>query len=94
MAAILRLGLKFFAASAALLAGVLALAYFIDLAGHGALRQFIFDRLFGDQKEPILFVHVTWNVEDLLGSVFAYLLLCMILAWVWTRIRTRTRSPR
>ena len=91
MSAILKLGLKLFTASAVFLAAVLALVYFIDAASQGAIRRWIFDGPSRDQQNPLLYVHVIWNVEDLVGLLFVYFVLCTILGWAWISIKAKTK---
>ena len=38
---------------------------------------------------PILFVHYYWGLETLVALLTAYFVVCLALAWCWTRIEAR-----
>ena len=94
MGMMLKRGLKVFAVSVAFVAATLGFAYFIDLAGAGVVRRWIAGRIFShtDQTEPLLYAHVYVIIDwaELLGLLLLYFVVCIVLAWCWTWIKTRT----
>ena len=38
---------------------------------------------------PILFVHYYWGIETLVAVLMVYFVVCVALAWCWTRIERR-----
>ena len=92
MPTILRRALKLFSISALFLTVVLAVGYFIDVAGGGFIRRWIFDAPDKSDSEPVLYVHVIWRIEDLAGLFLVYFALCIVFAWVWTWLKARRTS--
>jgi hypothetical protein len=45
-------------------------------------------------KEPVLWLHSILGVDALIGLLLLYFLVCLILAWCWTWIESRTASRR
>ena len=88
MLVVLKRGAKLFAVSAAVVVAMLGLAYFVDLAGAGVIRRWIFGG--PDQEEPVLYIHVI--MEDLVGLLLLYFVVCLALAWCWTWIKARTTN--
>jgi hypothetical protein len=88
---VLKRGVKLFAISAAFVAATLGFAYFVDSLGAGVVRRWIAGCSQPDQEEPLLYVHVYVPIGwgELLGLLLLYFVVCLVIAWCWTWIKTR-----
>ena len=106
---VLKRGLQLFLAFVCLVAAAIVFAYVLDrwrgfgsgvsyavfellVAPHLAVERWIYGA--PPATEPILFRHLFVGLDGLGLLLLAYFLLCLALAWVWTRMTARpSRAP-
>ena len=96
---VLILGLKLFAVFVALVVATIGLTYYLEISGGGE-PNLAAEALFWLMAPALLtrgwlsnqesYINISsFGIIDIVGLSILYFLLCVVLAWVWTRIRYR-----